>query len=79
MRVLALMVLLALTGCQSPPPLNAAQAQCGHDLCYCSYKNQVVTASGGRRYGGQLSPEACYTSGRELDLPKADHDASARE
>jgi hypothetical protein len=28
MRVLGLMVLLALTGCQSPPPLDTAQAQC---------------------------------------------------
>jgi hypothetical protein len=28
MRVLGLMVLLALTGCQSPRPLDAAQAQC---------------------------------------------------
>ena len=28
MRVLGLIVLLALTGCQSPPPLDTAQAQC---------------------------------------------------
>jgi hypothetical protein len=60
MRVLGLMVLLALTGCQSSPPLDAAQAQCGHAPCYCSYKNQLVTASSTQRYGGQLPPEACY-------------------
>jgi len=29
MRVFGLMVFLALTGCQSPPPLPTAQ--CGHD------------------------------------------------
>jgi starvation-inducible outer membrane lipoprotein len=58
------MVLLALTGCQSPPPpLDAAQAQCGHAPCYCSYKNQLVTASDTQRYGGLLPPEACYIQG----------------
>jgi hypothetical protein len=63
MRALGLMVLLALTGCQSPPPLDAAKAQCGQAPCYCSYKNQLDTASDTQRYGGLLPPEACYIQG----------------
>ena len=79
MRVLGLMVLLALTGCQSPPPLDIAQAQC-QTPCYCANKHELVGAYGTQRYGGQLPTEAaCYRLGRELDLLKADHDASARE
>jgi hypothetical protein len=51
MRVLGLMVLLALTGCQSLPLLDTAQAQC-QAPCYCANKHELVGAYGTQRYGG---------------------------
>ena len=58
MRVLGLMVLLALTGSQSAPPLDTAQCQAsGVDnpaSSHCAYKREMVEARGTRQVGGQL-------------------------
>jgi len=66
MRVLGLMVLFALTGCQSPPPLDTTQAQCqapsvdntNPAWSHCANELQMVRAKLADRWGSINEPLA---------------------